>query len=61
MEHDSLEPPKLSEYYVEHVLNYSSKYNNSSSVGYAPVNLVGKPTKYPNYGDFPDTYMLVSI
>lgn len=48
------------EYYVESVLSYTSRYNNLSSIGYAPENLVGKPMKYPNYGDFPDTYMLVS-
>lgn len=55
-----VEDYKPTEYYVASVLNYTSKYNNQSSIGYAPENLIGKPKRYPNYGDFPDTYMLVS-
>lgn len=55
-----IESHKPTECYVESVLSYTSKYNNLSSIGYAPENLIGKPMHYPNYGDFPDTYMLVS-
>lgn len=51
---------KLTEYYVESVLDYTSRYNSPSSIGYAPENLVGKALRYPSYGDFPDTYTLVS-
>lgn len=50
---------KLTEYYVESVLDYTSRYNNSRSIGYAPENLVGKAVRYPLYGDFADTYILV--
>lgn len=49
------------EQFVEAVVSYSSRYNNSMSVSYAPDNVIGKTVKYPNYGDYPDTYMLVSI
>lgn len=52
---------KLTEYYVESVLDYTSRYNSPSSIGYAPENLVGKALRYPSYGDFPDTYTLVSV
>ncbi|RZC40330.1 F-box/LRR-repeat protein 4, partial [Asbolus verrucosus] len=48
------------EQYVESVINYTSKYNISFSISYAPENLVGKYVKYPSYGDFAETYILRS-
>lgn len=48
------------EQFAQFVIEYSSKYNNSNSISYSPENMIGKPEKYPNYGDFHDTYMLVS-
>lgn len=48
------------EQFAESVIDYTSRYNNTVSVSYAPENIIGKPTKYPCYGDFPETYMLVS-
>lgn len=48
------------EQFAESVIDYTSKYNSIMSILYAPENLIGKPTVYPSYGDFPDTYMLVS-
>lgn len=48
------------EQFAESVLDYTSRYNNEMGVSYAPENIIGKPTKYPCYGDFPETYMLVS-
>lgn len=48
------------EQYAKTVINCTSRYNISFSISYAPVNLVGKYTKYPSYGDFPETYCLVS-
>lgn len=47
------------EQFAETVLEYSSKYNSVMSISYAPENIPGKPVRYPNYGDFPDTYILV--
>ncbi|KAK4874419.1 hypothetical protein RN001_013779 [Aquatica leii] len=52
--------PGAIEQFVQSVLSYSSKYNSISSILYAPENLIGKPSKYPMYGDFPDTYLLRS-
>lgn len=49
------------EQYVFRIVNYTSRYNNSNSYSYAPINLVGKYVKYPSYGDFPEAYFLVSI
>ncbi|XP_018566119.1 F-box/LRR-repeat protein 4 [Anoplophora glabripennis] len=48
------------EQYVFRVVNYTSRYNNSNSYSYAPINLVGKYVKYPSYGDFPEAYFLRS-
>ncbi|XP_044272670.1 F-box/LRR-repeat protein 4-like isoform X2 [Tribolium madens] len=48
------------EQYAEKVINFTSRYNISFSISYAPDNLVGKYSKYPSYGDFPETYSLRS-
>lgn len=48
------------EQFVFCVLEYTAKYNCNRSVSYAPENLIGKPSQYPNYGDFINTYMVVS-
>lgn len=49
------------EQYVNKVIDYSQRYNNSNSLYYAPSNLIGKPEMYPLFGDVPETYALVSI
>lgn len=48
------------EQYAESVVSCSSRYNNKESISYGPNNIIGKPIYYPNYGDFPETYTLVS-
>ncbi|XP_018329735.1 F-box/LRR-repeat protein 4 isoform X2 [Agrilus planipennis] len=48
------------EQFAESILGYTSKYNSNMSISYAPENLIGKPSKFPDYGDFPETYMLRS-
>lgn len=49
------------EQFAETVVDVTSKFNNAFSVSYAPENITGKPAIYPCYGDYPETYMLVSI
>lgn len=49
------------EQFVESVVSYTSKYNTSRSILYAPDTIIGKPGNYPNYGDYSDTYMLVRV
>lgn len=49
------------EQFVSSVIDYSSRYNNSLSISYAPENLVGKPSRYPFSGDYADTYTMVSF
>ncbi|XP_017778667.1 PREDICTED: F-box/LRR-repeat protein 4 [Nicrophorus vespilloides] len=46
------------EQFADSVVDYSSRYNNCTSISYSPENVTGKPLKYPQYGDFPDTYIL---
>ncbi|CAG9853706.1 unnamed protein product [Phyllotreta striolata] len=46
------------EFYVQSVLDYTSRYNYSTSLYYAPTNLIGEYEKYPTYGDFPEAYCL---
>ncbi|KAK5640888.1 hypothetical protein RI129_009435 [Pyrocoelia pectoralis] len=48
------------EQFVESVISYSSRYNSILSILYAPENLIGNPSKYPNYGDYPNSYTLRS-
>lgn len=56
-----LEQMHFIEQFAESVIDYTSRYNSAMSISYAPENIIGKPTKYPCYGDFPETYMLVRI
>lgn len=46
------------EQYADSVVSYSSRYNSTYSFSYSPDNLTGKARKYPQYGDFADTFML---
>lgn len=48
------------EQYVEKVIDYTSRFNNSNSIFFAPLNISGKYLKYPSYGDFPEAYCLVN-
>lgn len=45
--------------YISEVLEFSSQYGNDESISYTAINLSGKPSKYPEYGDFPESFMLV--
>lgn len=49
------------EQYVNKVIDYTQRYNVSSSMYYAPSNLIGKPQIYPAFGDSPEAYSLVSL
>ncbi|XP_057670051.1 F-box/LRR-repeat protein 4-like isoform X1 [Diorhabda carinulata] len=46
------------EYYVQKVVDYTSRYNYSNSFYYSPNNVIGKYEHYPAYGDFPEAYCL---
>jgi F-box/leucine-rich repeat protein 4 len=47
------------EQFVQSVRGFSSQYGRSLSVSYTADNIVGKPSKFPDYGDFPQTFVMV--
>lgn len=44
--------------YASEVLDFSSQYGSDYSISYTALNITGRPSKYPDYGDFPETYAL---
>lgn len=49
----------LIEQYVSDVIDFSSQYGSDSSISFSASNIVDRPTKYPVYGDFPETFAMV--
>lgn len=47
------------EQYVHEVLDFSSQYGSDTSISYTAYNLTGKPSKFPDYGDFPQAFVMV--
>ena len=48
----------LVEQYAAQVLDFSSQYGSDRSFSYTAANCLGVPTKFPSYGDFPQTFVL---
>ncbi|KAI8034190.1 hypothetical protein M5D96_013041 [Drosophila gunungcola] len=48
------------EQYVLGVLDFSSQYGIDYSISYTAANVIGRPTKFPAYGDYPETFPMVS-
>lgn len=46
--------------FASRVLEFSSQYGSDNSISYTACNITGRPSKYPNYGDFPETFAMVS-
>ncbi|XP_054727426.1 F-box/LRR-repeat protein 4 isoform X2 [Anastrepha obliqua] len=44
--------------YAQDVADFSSQYGSDYSISYTAPNITGKPRKYPEYGDFPETYAM---
>lgn len=44
--------------YVLGVLDFSSQYGIDYSISYTATNLIGRPTKFPSYGDYPETFTM---
>lgn len=42
--------------YAQDVVDFSSQYGSDTSISYTAYNVTGKPSKYPDYGDFPETF-----
>ena len=46
------------EQFVSEVMDFSSQYGSDASISYTAHNIVGKPTKFPSYGDFSQTFVM---
>ncbi|XP_031627657.1 F-box/LRR-repeat protein 4 [Contarinia nasturtii] len=46
--------------FASRVLEFSSQYGSDNSISYTACNITGRPSKYPNYGDFPETFAMRS-
>ncbi|KAH8266558.1 hypothetical protein KR018_001417, partial [Drosophila ironensis] len=46
------------EQYVLGVLDFSSQYGIDYSISYTAANVIGRPTKFPAYGDYPETFTM---
>lgn len=47
--------------FAQRATEYSSQYGSDCSISYTGCNITGRPSKYPNYGDFPETFAMVSF
>lgn len=54
------DPIIVIEQFVSDVRSFSSQYGSEISISYTAHNICGKPSKYPAYGDFPQTFVMVS-
>ncbi|XP_071561373.1 F-box/LRR-repeat protein 4-like [Temnothorax nylanderi] len=48
----------LVEQFVKKVLSFSSQYGGSNSISYAAANIIESYSKFPEYGDFPQTFAM---
>ncbi|KFB38930.1 AGAP000471-PA-like protein [Anopheles sinensis] len=46
--------------YVQSVLGASDQYGPTTSISYTAVNIIGRPTNFPTYGEHIDSYMLTT-
>lgn len=46
------------EQFASEVLDFSSQYGSDTSISYTAYNLTGKPSKFPDYGDFPQVFVM---
>ena len=46
------------EQFVGEAMDFSSQYGSDSSISYTAHNIVGRPTKFPSYGDFSQTFVM---
>lgn len=46
--------------FVHDVVDFSSQYGSDISISYTAYNITGKPSKFPDYGDFPQAFVMVS-
>lgn len=47
------------EQYVKDVCDFSSQYGSNISISYTAYNIAGYPSQFPDYGDFPQAFVMV--
>lgn len=47
------------EQFVQNVEDFSSQYGSEISVSYTAFNLRGPPSNFPDYGDYPQAFVMV--
>ncbi|XP_033231673.1 F-box/LRR-repeat protein 4 isoform X2 [Belonocnema kinseyi] len=46
------------EQFVKEVCDFSSQYGSNISISYTAYNIAGNPSKFPDYGDFPQAFVM---
>lgn len=44
--------------WANEVMDFSDSYGNDSSISYSAVNICGRPSKFPAYGDFAECFSM---
>lgn len=47
--------------FVKNVRSFSSQYGRNFSISYAASNIIGFPNRFPDHGDFVQTFAMVCI
>lgn len=53
--------PQIIEQFVQNVEDFSSQYGSEISVSYTAFNLRGPPSNFPDYGDYPQAFVMVRL
>lgn len=57
---DEKDSQNVIEQFVQNVEDFSSQYGSEISVSYTAFNLRGPPSNFPDYGDYPQAFVMVS-
>nr|XP_012134778.1 PREDICTED: F-box/LRR-repeat protein 4-like [Megachile rotundata] len=55
---DKEETVTFVEQFVKDVCDFSSQYGSNISISYTAYNIAGNPSKFPDYGDFPQAFVM---
>lgn len=50
----------FNEFLASEVIDFSDSYGSSTSISYSAINICGRPSKFPDYGDFAECFSLRS-
>lgn len=58
---DDEQEQQILEQFVQNVEDFSSQYGSEISVSYTACNLRGPPSNFPDYGDYPQAFVMVLL